>query len=117
PPSPATARGSEGGRLPDRGLRPPPGPAPTTEGIVTDRGLMDLCRRFGRRLRELRKRSGVTQRALAERARLLPAVLSPYEAGVAAATWPAVVRLAGALGVTPDAFLALDAAEPRARPG
>lgn len=61
--------------------------------------------RFGPRLRELRSQSGLTQAELATKAGIRQASITDYERGKTDATWTMVVRLAHALGVTPDAFL------------
>ena len=61
--------------------------------------------RFGSRLRELRNKAALSQAALAQRCGVRQASIAEYETGVYAPAWPAVVRLAHALGVTPDAFL------------
>lgn len=50
-------------------------------------------------LRVLRVERGMTQKALAEKARVHPVDLSRYEAGKVTPSGPALQRLASALGV------------------
>ncbi|WP_439624043.1 helix-turn-helix domain-containing protein [Gemmata sp.] len=64
-----------------------------------------IAERFGPRLKELRAAAGLTQAGLAEIAGLRQASIADYERGKTSAGWPQVVRLAHALGVTPDTFL------------
>lgn len=59
---------------------------------------------FGRRLKALREAAGLTQAALAEMAQMQSSVLARLERGEREPTWPTVLKLADALGVTPDAF-------------
>lgn len=62
---------------------------------------------FAARLKELRDAAGLTMAELG--AKVGPPMLAPaiarYETGDRLPSWGAVVRLAQALGVTPDAFL------------
>lgn len=71
---------------------------------------------FGRRLREHRERAGLTQSRLAELVETHQPNIAQMEAGTVEPTWPTVLRLAAALGITPDAFLdhpeAAEAAKP-----
>ena len=60
---------------------------------------------FGRRLRELREQAGLTQSELGERAgKMMYQMLARYERGETEPTWPVVLRLAEALGVSTEAF-------------
>jgi transcriptional regulator with XRE-family HTH domain len=61
---------------------------------------------FGRNLRELRERSGLTQAQLAERAGLHPQGVVKLERGEREPAWATVVALAEALDVDCRAFLA-----------
>ena len=63
---------------------------------------------FGLRLRTLRIERGLTLDALAERAGMKHQNIVRFESGGREPNWQTVLRLAAALGVTPDAFLPLD---------
>lgn len=56
-------------------------------------------RAFGRRVREERKRLGLTQRALAQRAAMNPTYVSQIENGHRNTTLEVMVEIATALGV------------------
>jgi transcriptional regulator with XRE-family HTH domain len=76
---------------------------------------------FAQRLRELREAAGLTQQQLAERAGLHPFSVAKLEQGVQEPTWPTVLDLAGALGVSVGAFVyegrtRLAPKRPRGRP-
>lgn len=71
---------------------------------MDERYVETVIARFGPRLKELRTGAGLTQAALAERCGVRQASVAEYERGTSAPTWPNVVRLALALGTTPDAF-------------
>lgn len=60
---------------------------------------------FGRKLKELRLTAGLTQKQLAGKAGLTQGAISCYEQGQYDATWPAVLGLCRALGVTCEAFM------------
>lgn len=60
---------------------------------------------FGTRIRELRKRRGMTQVELAERIRRTQPDISALERGHMAPTIPTIKKLAWALGVRPVALL------------
>lgn len=61
---------------------------------------------FGPRLRTLREAAGLTQTQLGERAGGMPyQAVAKYEREATEPSWSAVLRLAAALNVTPDAFL------------
>jgi transcriptional regulator with XRE-family HTH domain len=59
---------------------------------------------FAGRLKELRERAGWTQKELAGRAGLTQAAISDLEQRRRAPLWETVLALAGALGVSTDAF-------------
>lgn len=59
---------------------------------------------FGKRLKELRDGAGLTQQALAEAAGLSKDAIYSIEAGKRRPTWDTAIALAGALGVTCEAF-------------
>lgn len=61
--------------------------------------MSDLKTRFGRRIRVLRKRKGMTQEQLAEAADISVDFLSLVERGVNAPSFTTLERLADALGV------------------
>ena len=61
---------------------------------------------FGARLRALRERAGFTQASLGEASGMAYQAIARLERGATEPTWPTVLKLADALGVTPDAFLA-----------
>jgi transcriptional regulator with XRE-family HTH domain len=62
---------------------------------------------FGARLKSLREAAGLTMKQLGEKIAppLHGTAVARYEAGKRLPSWGAVVRIAVALGVTPDAFL------------
>lgn len=60
---------------------------------------MDVHKRFGHRIRQLRQRAELTQKQLAARARLSATSLSNIECGVHAPGFRKLPRLAQALGV------------------
>ena len=65
---------------------------------------------FGPRLRTLREAAGLTQAQLGERAGGMPyQAVAKYEREATEPSWSAVLRLADALGVTPNAFLVASA--------
>ena len=61
---------------------------------------------FGKRLRELRERAGMSQAELSRRAEVHAVNISKLESGKYQPTWPVVIRLAAALEVTTLAFSA-----------
>jgi transcriptional regulator with XRE-family HTH domain len=60
---------------------------------------------FAQRLRELREAAGLTQQQLAERAGLYPFSVAKLEQAVQEPTWPTVLDLADALGVSVGDFV------------
>ncbi len=70
---------------------------------------------FGARLRALRLASGMTVQDLAEKAVCGFSTVEKLELGLQEPAWPLVLRLAGALAVTPDAFMAVEGAAPPAK--
>ncbi|HEX6928951.1 MAG TPA: helix-turn-helix transcriptional regulator [Gammaproteobacteria bacterium] len=60
---------------------------------------MDIQRLFGKRLRQLRARAGLTQEKLAETVRLSPVSISNIERGVYAPGFRRLTDLASALNV------------------
>lgn len=69
---------------------------------------LDYHRRFGLRLRELRKRRALTQQALGTLAGLHYKFIGGIERGEENPTLAVIVKLATALGVPPQALLELD---------
>jgi transcriptional regulator with XRE-family HTH domain len=64
----------------------------------------EIKRRFGERLRELRRSKGLSQEALADQAKLDRTYVSSCEAGKRNISLINIARLAEALGVSPAAF-------------
>lgn len=65
---------------------------------------MRKIRAFGDRIRELRKRRGMTQRELAEASGVSESAISSFELGVRYPRDGYVIHIAAALGVRPEAF-------------
>lgn len=63
--------------------------------------MVDLRTRFGRLVAAHRKRVGITQEVLAERAGISVDMVSKIEVGATGARFPVIERLAAALGVDP----------------
>jgi transcriptional regulator with XRE-family HTH domain len=61
----------------------------------------DLRKRFGRLLAAHRRRAGLTQGQLAERADISVDMISKIEIGVTGARFPVIERLSSALGIDP----------------
>jgi transcriptional regulator with XRE-family HTH domain len=59
-------------------------------------------------LRQLREKAGLTQQQLAEKAGLPLGSLRNHEQGQRLPSWPAIVKLARALGVSADVFAECD---------
>jgi predicted ATPase/DNA-binding XRE family transcriptional regulator len=75
-----------------------------------------LQRSFGAQLRYYRQTAGLSQEALAERARLSVQAVSAYEQGLRLAPYrETVALLAAALGLSPEEAAALEATIPRRR--
>jgi transcriptional regulator with XRE-family HTH domain len=76
--------------------------------LVTDVAKEKDTTGFGKRLRALREKKGLSQAGLGNLCD--PAMsyqdLARLERGERTPTWPTVLKLAKALGVTPDSFLA-----------
>lgn len=70
---------------------------------------------FGEVLKRMRKDAGLTQVQLAAAVGVGQNTVSEWEASAYEPRWSEVVRLAAALGVTPDAFLSPET-EPAAEP-
>lgn len=75
----------------------------------------ELAARLPARLKELRDEAGLSQKGLADRSGVPQATISAYELDRITPAWPAVVKLAHALGVSPAAFLV--AAKTEQNPG
>ena len=76
-----------------------------SKGRVDLRFDRELSGKFGRKLRTIRERLGVTQMRLAECAELTRAALSNMEAGRALPSLPALYRMANALALEPRELL------------
>jgi len=72
---------------------------------------------FAPRLRELREAAGLTQRDLAEATGSTIRNISRLETGAQEATWPTVLKLCKALGVSCEAFTVEPAEQGPAKPG
>ena len=72
---------------------------------------MDQLRRFGKRLRVVRKAAKITQEAAAEKAQLNPKYLGQIERGEKRPSFEAIMALAKALGVEPEVLFQLDSVE------
>jgi transcriptional regulator with XRE-family HTH domain len=70
---------------------------------------------FGDRLRVLRNDKGMTQANLAAKLGLTPQAIAKYEQGGTEPTWPVVLRLAEALGVSVTEFIPAEGAAAEAR--
>ena len=74
-----------------------------------------IAERVGERVRQLRHSSGLTQAALAERARLTTQAVSRVERGARTPTLETLEKLAAALGVRLGALVDTASTLPRAR--
>jgi transcriptional regulator with XRE-family HTH domain len=72
---------------------------------------------FAGKLKELRESAGLTQQQLAERAGFHGFTVAKLEQGVQEPTWPTVLDLAGALGVSVSAFVAESRSPPAPKRG
>ena len=61
---------------------------------------MDLPKRLGNRIRELRNRAGITQSQLAERVDISPEFMSRLERGLKAPSLDTAEKIATALGIS-----------------
>jgi transcriptional regulator with XRE-family HTH domain len=68
---------------------------------------------LGSRLKELRLRRGLSQRALSQQLGLSKSTVAKYEGGVHAPSLAVLVRLATLLGVSVDSLLRRDRRDPR----
>jgi transcriptional regulator with XRE-family HTH domain len=68
----------------------------------------EMATGFGPRLAALREGKGWTQSELAKRAGQSRQNVAKWESGLHEPSWPAVVALAKALGVKPNAFMPKD---------
>ncbi len=66
----------------------------------------ELRERFGLNLRECRRRASISQRELAFRSEVSQPSVSAFELGTSLPRTDTVIRLAGALGVTPGDLVA-----------
>lgn len=73
---------------------------------------LELAKAFGRRVRELRLKQGLTQESLAEAAGVHTTFISNVERGYRVPSVPTLLRLAGGLGVEPGKLV--DALSPGA---
>ena len=69
---------------------------------------MERLQIFQERLLIARRRQGISQTLLAEKARLFKTDISKYERGVSMPTLTRLVRLAEALGISTDYLLGLE---------
>jgi DNA-binding XRE family transcriptional regulator len=67
--------------------------------------------KFKDKLRQLRKEAGVTQEELAHRAGMPVHSVRNHEQGQRQPSWPAVIKLARALGVSTEEFASCDSEE------
>jgi transcriptional regulator with XRE-family HTH domain len=72
---------------------------------------------FGAKLKELRERAGLSQRALADKAGVGQESISSWEQNRRTATWPNVVALCQALAVSCEEFLEEPARPQKAKRG
>lgn len=62
----------------------------------------------GGRIKDMRKKLGLTQKELAERMGVKDAVISQYETGIRMPKYETIVRFAAAMGVSPYAIIGFD---------
>jgi len=87
-------------------MSPTAGPHATSSPDVRSAATLDS--NFGSRLRLLRLAAGLSQQELARKAKLTQQAISQVERGGSQPNWNTVCRLAGALRITPTAFLNAD---------
>lgn len=73
----------------------------------------ELVKALGARVKELRERQGLSQRALSQHLRMSKSMVARYEAGMHAPTVNVLVHLAAFFGVTLDSLLGRDVCDPR----
>jgi transcriptional regulator with XRE-family HTH domain len=73
----------------------------------------ELIQALGSRVKELRERQGLSQRALSQHLRMSKSMVARYEAGMQAPTVNVLVHLATFFGVTLDSLLGRDVRDPR----
>ncbi|MBR5714052.1 MAG: helix-turn-helix transcriptional regulator [Clostridia bacterium] len=71
----------------------------------------------GERIKDMRKKLGLTQKELAERMGVKDAVISQYETGIRMPKYETVVRFAAAMGVSPYAIIGFDDQAPEGMGG
>ncbi len=72
--------------------------------VTVEQAAQEERNRFAERLKTLRNNAGLTQKQLAEKAGLVTSVIARYETGKAMAREKAILKLAAALNVPPDAL-------------
>jgi transcriptional regulator with XRE-family HTH domain len=70
------------------------------------------AREFAERLKKTRERQSLSQRELAEKSSLTPAAISQLESGQREPNFSTVVRLAKALGTSPNDLIGMKDTEP-----
>ena len=73
----------------------------------------ELVQALGARVKELRERRGLSQRALSQHSRMSKSMVARYESGMHTPTVNALVHLAIFFGVTLDSLLGRDVRDPR----
>lgn len=69
--------------------------------ISVEQAAQEERNRFAKRLKGVRKTAGLTQKQLAEKAKMHPAIIARYESAGAMPRQKAIEKLADALGVSP----------------
>jgi transcriptional regulator with XRE-family HTH domain len=77
---------------------------------------MLCCMTFAEKLKELREAAGLSEAKLAEKSGLTFASVHGYGLGRRTPSFPAVLKIALALGMTCEAFAECDDMAPRSRP-
>lgn len=75
-----------------------------------------MAEAFGKRLKKLRERAGITQEALARAANLSTSSVSKLEQRDLDPSWSTVLSLAKALGITTDEFASDEVSGPTDEP-
>jgi transcriptional regulator with XRE-family HTH domain len=73
----------------------------------------ELVQALGARVKDLRERQGLSQRALSQHLRMSKAMVARYESGMHAPGVNVLVHLANFFGVTLDSLLGRDVRDPR----